>query len=100
LITCDRSEPGLRKCALPLTLFHPCLDDKPHRQLEKEANEKLSDVYQKLLQAGVDRNESEKEAKLKDTLSNLQRIFPGLHICFTLLENSLTVQFRCSWSSR
>ncbi|KAL0960255.1 hypothetical protein HGRIS_011886 [Hohenbuehelia grisea] len=47
-------------------------------QLETEANEKLHSVYSQLLQAGVDRNESEREAKLKETLSNLQRIFPGV----------------------
>ena len=47
------------------------------RQLEKEANEKLHEVHQKLMQAGVDRSESEKEAKFKETLSNLQRLFSG-----------------------
>lgn len=46
-------------------------------QLEAEINEKLLDVHNKLLQAGVDRKESEREAKLKETLANLQRIFPG-----------------------
>ncbi|KAJ8594932.1 RecF/RecN/SMC protein [Rhizopogon salebrosus TDB-379] len=47
-------------------------------RLETETNEKLADVYQRLLQAGVDRNESQREAKLKETLSSLQRIFPGV----------------------
>ncbi|KAG2124257.1 hypothetical protein BD769DRAFT_1653050 [Suillus cothurnatus] len=47
-------------------------------RLETETNEKLADVYQRLLQAGVDRNESEREAKLKETLASLQRIFPGV----------------------
>ncbi|KAG5644198.1 hypothetical protein DXG03_008861 [Asterophora parasitica] len=46
--------------------------------LEKEADEKLQGVYQQLLQAGVDRNESEREVRLKETLANLQRIFPGV----------------------
>ncbi|KAJ4489920.1 hypothetical protein J3R30DRAFT_7658 [Lentinula aciculospora] len=46
-------------------------------QLEAQVNEKLQSVYQQLLQAGVDRNESERERKLKDTLTSLQRIFPG-----------------------
>ncbi|KAI0726494.1 cohesin complex subunit psm1 [Fomitopsis betulina] len=46
--------------------------------LEKEINEKLVDVHNKLLQAGVDQKESEREAKMKETLSNLQRIFPGV----------------------
>ncbi|THH00454.1 hypothetical protein EW026_g2099 [Hermanssonia centrifuga] len=47
-------------------------------QLETEINEKLLDVHNKLLQAGVDQKESEREARLKETLSNLQRIFPGV----------------------
>ncbi|KAA1474997.1 hypothetical protein DENSPDRAFT_401153 [Dentipellis sp. KUC8613] len=47
-------------------------------RLEAEINEKLQDVHNKLLQAGVDQKESEREAKLKETLSNLQRIFPGV----------------------
>lgn len=47
-------------------------------RLETETNEKLADVYQRLLQAGVDRTESEREIKLKETLSNLQRVFPGV----------------------
>ncbi|KAF5378785.1 hypothetical protein D9615_006938 [Tricholomella constricta] len=47
-------------------------------KLEKEADEKLQGVYQQLLQAGVDRNESEREVRLKETLANLQRIFPGV----------------------
>ena len=47
------------------------------RKLEAEIDEKLQKVYQDLLQAGVDRNESEKEARLKETIANLQRIFPG-----------------------
>lgn len=34
-------------------------------------------MHNKLLQAGVDQKESEREAKMKETLSNLQRIFPG-----------------------
>jgi vacuolar-type H+-ATPase subunit H len=55
--------------------------DAERRQLEAEANEKLSDVYQKLMQAGVDKTESERDAKLKETLSNLQRVFPGPHLC-------------------
>ncbi|KAH0579770.1 hypothetical protein H2248_002607 [Termitomyces sp. 'cryptogamus'] len=47
-------------------------------KLEAEADEKLQGVYQQLLQAGVDRNESERELRLKETLANLQRIFPGV----------------------
>ncbi|KAG1770008.1 RecF/RecN/SMC [Suillus occidentalis] len=51
---------------------------KASNRLETETNEKLADVYQRLLQAGVDRNESEREARLKETLASLQRIFPGV----------------------
>ncbi|EJC99202.1 cohesin complex subunit psm1 [Fomitiporia mediterranea MF3/22] len=47
-------------------------------QLETELNEKLAECHEKLLQAGVDRKESERDARLKETLSNLQRIFPGV----------------------
>lgn len=47
-------------------------------KLEAETAEKLEGVYQQLMQAGVDRNESERETKLKETLANLQRIFPGV----------------------
>ncbi|KAK7467271.1 Structural maintenance of chromosomes protein 1 [Stygiomarasmius scandens] len=46
--------------------------------LEAQANEKLQNVYHQLLQANVDKNESEKERRLKEMLSNLQRIFPGV----------------------
>jgi structural maintenance of chromosome 1 len=31
------------------------------------------------MQAGFDQKETEREAKLKETLANLQRIFPGAH---------------------
>ncbi|KAI9569904.1 hypothetical protein HD554DRAFT_2088472 [Boletus coccyginus] len=47
-------------------------------RLETEANEKLTDVYQRLLQAGIDRTETEREVKLKETLASLQRVFPGV----------------------
>jgi hypothetical protein len=38
------------------------------RKLEAEGGEKLEGVYHQLMQAGVDRNESERETRLKDTL--------------------------------
>lgn len=47
-------------------------------QLEAEINERLQDCHQKLLQAGVDQKESERDAKFKETLASLQRIFPGV----------------------
>jgi len=42
-------------------------------------------VFNKLLQAGVDKSESQREARLKETLSNLKRVFPG-----TFLGNALS----------
>lgn len=47
-------------------------------KLEQEAEEKLTQIYRDLLEAGVNRNESEREARFRDTLANLQRIFPGV----------------------
>ncbi|KAI0041884.1 cohesin complex subunit psm1 [Auriscalpium vulgare] len=47
-------------------------------QLEAELNEKLGEIHNKLLQAGVDQRESEREAKQREVLANLQRIFPGV----------------------
>ncbi|KAK7020211.1 Structural maintenance of chromosomes protein 1 [Paramarasmius palmivorus] len=48
------------------------------KQLEDQTNEKLQKVFQDLLQAGVDRGETERERRLKETLASLQRIFPGV----------------------
>lgn len=31
------------------------------------------------MQAGVDKHESEREVKMKEVITNLQRIFPGVH---------------------
>ncbi|KAF8342909.1 cohesin complex subunit psm1 [Cantharellus anzutake] len=47
-------------------------------QLEREVNEKLADCHRKLLAADVDRKETEREAKLKETFSALQKLFPGV----------------------
>lgn len=46
---------------------------------ETEINERLQDAYHKLLQAGVDKQEDERERRLKETLSSLKRIFPGVY---------------------
>ncbi|WWC69419.1 uncharacterized protein I206_103358 [Kwoniella pini CBS 10737] len=46
---------------------------------ETEINERLQETYNKLLQAGVDKRESEREAKLKETIASLKRVFPGVH---------------------
>jgi len=66
------------------------------RQKETEINERLQDVFNKLLQAGVDKSESQREAKLKETLSNLKRVFPGklLDLCEREQADN-----RCAWSS-
>ncbi|KAL9710106.1 Structural maintenance of chromosomes protein 1 [Leucoagaricus gongylophorus] len=47
-------------------------------KLEAEAEEKLQNVYARLLQAGVDRNENERENKLREMLASLQELFPGV----------------------
>ncbi|KAH9959956.1 cohesin complex subunit psm1 [Russula dissimulans] len=47
-------------------------------RLEAELNERLLEVHQKLMQAGVDQRQTEREAKMKETLASLQRIFPGV----------------------
>ncbi|KAH7103427.1 condensin complex subunit SMC1 [Auriculariales sp. MPI-PUGE-AT-0066] len=47
-------------------------------QLEDEAQQKVADVHQKLMQAGVDQKESEREARLKEALASLQRVFSGV----------------------
>lgn len=68
------------------------------RQLERELNEKLAECHEKLLQAGVDRKESERDARLKETLSNLQRIFPGTSNIATKRMHSRK-RTRCSRTS-
>jgi structural maintenance of chromosome 1 len=55
-------------------------------QLEKELEEKLNEVQAKLMHANVDRHESEREAKLKETLNNLQKIFPGMLVCMDVRD--------------
>ncbi|KZS96379.1 RecF/RecN/SMC protein [Sistotremastrum niveocremeum HHB9708] len=45
---------------------------------EQEINEKLAEIHNRLLQAGHDRKETEREANFKETLATLQRIFPGV----------------------
>lgn len=55
--------------------------------METELNEKLQDAYNKLLQAKVDRRESDREVKLKEALANLRKVFPG-----TLSNTSLLIR--------
>jgi structural maintenance of chromosome 1 len=45
---------------------------------ETELNEKLQDVYGKLLAAGADKRQNEREVKLQEVLSSLKRVFPGV----------------------
>ncbi|KAK2462607.1 hypothetical protein APHAL10511_005340 [Amanita phalloides] len=47
-------------------------------KLEAETDEKLQNIYQQLLQPGVDKHESERKSRMKETIANLQRIFPGV----------------------
>ena len=68
-----------------------------------EADEKLQNIYHQLLQAGADKHESDREAKLKETLASLQGIFPGLSAFFLSLgndSNALSFHLRSSWSNR
>ncbi|KAG0031501.1 Structural maintenance of chromosomes protein 1 [Podila clonocystis] len=46
---------------------------------EIELNEKLSNTLNQLMEAKLDQRESEKEQKLKETLSSLKRVFPGVY---------------------
>lgn len=48
-------------------------------QTEAEVTEKLRDIMARLLQVKVERQESEREIKLRSTLEALKRIFPGVH---------------------
>ncbi|KAI7829976.1 cohesin complex subunit psm1 [Kickxella alabastrina] len=47
--------------------------------LEIELSEKLAGVLKELAQARADQRESAREAKLRDTVSALQRMFTGVH---------------------
>ncbi|KAI6108622.1 RecF/RecN/SMC [Pisolithus croceorrhizus] len=49
-----------------------------HAKQEYENQQSERTRINAFLQAGVDRTESEREAKLKETLASLQRIFPGV----------------------
>ncbi|KAJ3053257.1 Structural maintenance of chromosomes protein 1 [Rhizophlyctis rosea] len=48
-------------------------------QMEKEKNEQLMDVDSRLTNATLDRRESEREHRTKETLEALRRIYPGVH---------------------
>ncbi len=45
---------------------------------EVQVNKSLQECYSKLLAAGHQQRESEKEAKLRETIATLQKIFPGV----------------------
>ncbi|KIO31393.1 hypothetical protein M407DRAFT_14099 [Tulasnella calospora MUT 4182] len=47
-------------------------------QLEIELNEKLQKIHDQLREAAQDSNETAKEARQKDMMANLQRLFPGV----------------------
>ncbi|KAG0249255.1 Structural maintenance of chromosomes protein 1 [Mortierella polycephala] len=46
---------------------------------ELELNEKLAHTMSQLMEAKLDQRESEKEQRLKEMVSSLKRIFPGVH---------------------
>ena len=50
----------------------------PRRTREVAANSALSEVYNKLLQAGHDQKESEREVRMRETVQTLRNIFPGV----------------------
>ena len=54
-----------------------------------QANEKLGKVQTELMQMNIDQRESERETKARETLQNLQRIFPGT-LYVSGLRNLLT----------
>jgi structural maintenance of chromosome 1 len=47
-------------------------------QMRTELEEKLQDVLKKLIDADDGRKQNEKEVKMKETISTLKRIFPGV----------------------
>ncbi|KAI9352679.1 RecF/RecN/SMC [Obelidium mucronatum] len=54
-------------------------DRRRFRQQETEKNEKLAEIQDKLMQARADRSESDRDAKNRENLEALKRIFPGVH---------------------
>jgi len=70
-------------------------------KLQVECDEKLQKVYHDLLQAGHDKQESEKEAKFRETLANLQRLFPGTSMTAEMAcvkKKNLKQCYRSPWS--
>lgn len=47
------------------------------RQTVAELNEKLAQCLGSLQQAGADKNESNREAKTRETIASLKKTFPG-----------------------
>lgn len=55
-----------------------CFDNTSwHSQTQTELNEKLEECLHKLNQARLERQESEKETRLKETVAGFQRSMPG-----------------------
>jgi hypothetical protein len=63
-----------------------CVDSR----LETETNERLQEALNQLLAAGVHKRESDSKAKLRETVSNLKRIFPGRHSVHSWFVTELT----------
>ncbi len=46
---------------------------------ETELNDRLQETLRKLVEAGADKRESEKETRTKENIATLRRLFPGIH---------------------
>ncbi|BEJ14460.1 hypothetical protein CspHIS471_0402270 [Cutaneotrichosporon sp. HIS471] len=46
---------------------------------ETELNDRLQETLRKLVEAGADKRESEKEIRLKENIATLRRLFTGIH---------------------
>lgn len=46
---------------------------------ETELNDRLQETLRKLVEAGADKRESERETRTKENIATLRRLFPGIH---------------------
>lgn len=54
-------------------------NQKKMEEIEAEKNERLNIVLSKLLEAKVDKKESEREIRMRTTIETMKRIFPNVH---------------------
>ncbi|ORY83359.1 cohesin complex subunit psm1 [Neocallimastix californiae] len=47
--------------------------------LEKELNDKLNDIHERLMQAKADKLETHRDYVIKETIKRLKKIYPGVH---------------------